>query len=74
VRDGMQLDQDGRRPPWAPRCPICNGPSFRYVRMLALDCECLLCGWYFTSALKRAVLMALTREGTAGIRDNGGRR
>jgi len=31
-------------------------------RWLALDCTCVACGWHYTSALKRAVLLALTRR------------
>jgi uncharacterized protein (DUF983 family) len=51
---------------WVPLCPICGGEGTRRTDMLALDCTCRACGWYYTSTRSRSLLRALTRpEGAA---------
>lgn len=48
---------------FAPHCPICGSESVRDPgRVGALDCQCMRCGWYHTSPLRRTVLNVLANR------------
>lgn len=58
----LQVIQDVRPCP-AGDCPACESSDTtaleRGATVLALDAKCHACGWYFTSASRRATLDAL---------------
>lgn len=47
---------------WVQCCPVCASPGRRAVDMIALDAECTVCRFFYTSHFKRAVLNALSRS------------
>jgi len=61
-RDGYAFTQK-----WVPLCPFCQRRGVRtvaarpYLEMLAMDCQCLACGWFYSSRFKRTVLAVCAR-------------